>query len=382
MADNADFNAGKVPLPLLVADGRAPNEKIIALNTTIFEFNPWELGSFDNTLRGFVPLRFLGSNFTGGVLPQNKQCVRGFDNFGFILGTSSSLFNQFILQLDTVSGIPDFVRSAITSVLNRIGNKNNDIASYTPNPFLGWNNASDLGAGSDMLTLVDGGEDLQNIPYHPLIQTKRKVDVIFSLDSSADTPSGWPNGASIVATYERSTNLSIANGTSFPSIPDNRTFINLGLNDRPTFFGCNSSNTTVQSPLIVYIPYHPYEYLANISTFSLGVNNSERNAIIRNGYDVVTMANATRDKEWPVCVGCAILHRSFERTKTNIPDSCKQCFQRYCWDGKVNATVPAPYVPAVFNQLISVRSAASSIEGSTLMSAMIVASVAAFVTLI
>ncbi|KAF7594148.1 Lysophospholipase 1 [Aspergillus hancockii] len=164
---------------------------------------------------------------------------------------------------------------------------------------------------------------------HPLIQPQRNVDVIFAVDSSADT-NNWPDGTSLIATYERSRSGTINNGTAFPSIPDRNTFLNLGLNSRPTFFGCNSSNITGAAPLVVYLPNHPYVTRSNVSTFDLKYANIERDTISLSGYNVATMGNSTRDVEWPTCVGCAILSRSLERTKTSVLDACQKCFNRYC----------------------------------------------------
>jgi lysophospholipase len=318
-----------------------------ALNTTIFEFNPWEFGTFDPTTYGFVPLEYLGSNFSAGVLPQNEECVRGFDNAGFIMGTSSSLFNQGFLLINGTSDA-NILTNALTAVLEEIGNDNNDISLYGPNPFYFYHNETNANAHSRTLFLEDGGEDLQNIPLHPLIQPVRSVDVIFAIDSSADTQTFWPNGTSMVATYQRSLDpKGIANGTVFPSVPDQNTFVDLELNTRPTFFGCGSSNMTGPSPLIVYIPNFPYSYQSNVSTFDLQYNTTERNAIIQNGYNVVTMANGTADIEWPACVGCAILSRSLERTVTDVPMVCQQCFTRYCWNGTIHSTSPPLYSPEV-----------------------------------
>lgn len=318
-----------------------------ALNTTIFEFNPWELGTFDPTTYGFVPLEYLGSSFSAGTLPPNKECVRGFDNAGFIMGTSSSLFNQGFLIINGTNDT-NILTNAVTAILEEIGEDNNDISLYGPNPFYYYHNETNANAQSPTLFLVDGGEDLQNIPLHPLIQSARSVDVIFAIDSSADTQTFWPNGTSLVATYRRSLNhTGIANNTVFPSVPDQNTFVNLELNTRPTFFGCDSGNMTGPSPLIVYIPNFPYSYQSNVSTFDLQYNNTERNAIIQNGYNVVTMANGSTDTEWPACVGCAILSRSLERTGTDVPMVCQQCFTRYCWNGTINSTRPLPYSPEV-----------------------------------
>ena len=263
------------------------------------------------------------------------------------MGTSSSLFNQGFLLINGTNDT-NVLTNALTAILEQIGEDNNDISLYGPNPFYYYHNETNANAQSPTLYLVDGGEDLQNIPLHPLIQPARSVDVIFAIDSSADTQTSWPNGTSMVATYRRSLDpTGIANGSVFPSVPDQNSFVNLGLNTRPTFFGCDSSNMTGPSPLIVYIPNFPYSYLSNVSTFDLQYNTTERNSIIQNGYNAVTMANGTTDMEWPACVGCAILSRSLEKTGTDIPRVCQQCFTRYCWNGTINSTQPLPYSPEV-----------------------------------
>ncbi|KAK1529246.1 lysophospholipase [Colletotrichum costaricense] len=340
IADEPDFQSGQQPFPILVADGRAPNERIISLNATVYEFNPFELGTWDNTAYGFAPLRYLASNFSAGRIPDNGSCVRGFDQAGFVMGTSSSLFNQFMLQNLSSAGLPDFIQSALTTILNVLDQDNNDIAQYVPNPFYGYNPRTNVNANQTQLSLVDGGEDLQNIPLHPLIQPNRAVDVIFAVDSSADTNYNWPNGTALRATYDRVAQP-IANGTLFPPVPDANTFINLGLNRRPTFFGCNASNFTLSGnqrvpPLVVYLPNAPYVAHSNVSTFDPSYELDQRDAIIQNGYDSATQGNATLDAQWPVCVACAVLSRSMARSRETVPDACAQCFSRYCWNGTLD----------------------------------------------
>ena len=337
------FANAQSPFPILVSDSRYPNEKLISSNTTIYEFNPFEMGTADPTDFGFVPIEYLGSNFSGGQIVEGTDCVRGFDNVGYVMGTSSSLFNQFLLQVNQ-SSLPDVAKTFLNKVLGNLDQSNSDIADYNPNPFYGYGNGTSRNAQSRSLHLVDGGEDNENIPLAPLIQPYRHVDVIFAVDSSADTDNFWPNGSSLVATYERSLS-NIANGTSFPAVPDTNSFINLGLNTHPTFFGCNSSNTSTITPLVVYIPNSPYVYQSNFSTFTMSYNTSERDAMLRNGYEVATMGNGTVDPMWPSCVGCAILSRSLERTGTTVPDTCTQCFQKYCWNGSISSTRPASYEP-------------------------------------
>ena len=200
---------------------------------------------------------------------------------------------------------------------------------------------------------------------HPLIQPVRHVDVIFAVDSSADTTAtsptnnsglNWPNGASLVNTYNRSLVASIQNGTAFPVIPDTNTFINLGLNNKPTFFGCNISELSGPTPLIIYMPNAPYVYNSNVSTYTMSYNDTERNAIIMNGYNGATQGNGTLDSQWSTCVGCAILSRSLGRTSTPVPDVCTQCFERYCWNGTIDSSQPADYQPVMKLDAVSVTS--------------------------
>ncbi|PLB35232.1 lysophospholipase family protein [Aspergillus candidus] len=343
LSDN--FKDGEIPMPLLVADGRKPGELLVGSNSTVYEFNPWEFGSWDPTIAGFAPLEYLGSKFDNGKL--NDTCVRGFDNAGFVMGTSSSLFNQLLPRLNSTS-MPDILKKALEDILKDLSKDDEDIAAYAPNPFYNYRNSTATYATTNELDLVDGGEDGQNIPLHPLIQPERHVDVIFAVDSSADTENSWPNGTSLVQTYERSLNKTgIANGTVFPSVPDVNTFVNLGLNNRPTFFGCNGSNFTGPTPLVVYLPNAPYTAESNTSTFQLSYEDSERDNLITNGLNVATMGNSSLDAQWPSCVGCAILQRSTARTGTPLPDICKSCFAKYCWNGTVDSHPPKPYQPSM-----------------------------------
>ena len=67
------------------------------------------------------------------------------------------------------------------------------------------------------------GEDLQNVPLWPLLQSERNIDFIFAVDSSADTQN-WPNGTAFVATYQKY----MLNNTSdvvFPYVPDQQTYL-------------------------------------------------------------------------------------------------------------------------------------------------------------
>ncbi|KAI0505821.1 lysophospholipase [Xylaria bambusicola] len=360
IADAANFANADTPMPILVADERHPGETIISLNSTVYEFNPWEMGSFDPTVFGFAPMKYVGSNFSNGAVPDDGVCVRGFDQYGYVMGTSSSLFNQILLQAGGAD-LPDVILDPITSILESIGSDEDDIAEWRPNPFYKYHPDTNGNANTELLTLIDGGEDLQNIPLHPLIQPIRAVDVIFAVDSSADTEHNFPNGTALRASYERSQG-EIGNGTKFPAVPDAETFINLGLNQKPTFFGCNTSEFTGNDsnanipPLIVYVPLTPYTAYSNASTFDPTYSDADRNAFIENGYNVATMGNGTVDAQWPACAACAVLSRSLQRTGTAIPETCRSCFERYCWNGTTDSTSVGEFNPeAIISAGLSVE---------------------------
>lgn len=340
--DMDSFANHQMPFPIVVADGRTPGDTLISGNSTVFEANPFELGSWDPSLYSFTQTRYLGTKSKDGK-PLNGTCVAGFDNAGFIMGTSSSLFNQFVLRINTTS-ISSTLKSIITHLLDAVAEDDNDIAVYAPNPFRSYDEAAYQSiVQNDTLFLVDGGEDGQNIPLHPLIQPERGLDVIFAYDNSADTDQLWPNGTSMIASFERQ-HLAQGNGTIFPYVPDAASFRNLNLTARPAFFGCDARNLTnllpdgaddddvYKSPLIVYTANRPFTYFSNTSTFKLSYEENEKLGMIKNGFEVASRLNHTLDEDWKTCVACAIIRREQERQGIEQSDQCKQCFETYCWD--------------------------------------------------
>ena len=331
------FMDHSMPMPIVVADARAPGTFELNQTASVMEFTPFELGSWDPSLYQFVDVKYLGSEIDDGEV--SGDCVNGYDNAGFVLGTLSSLFNQFILQLGTAN-LPSIIEDVVKKLLGSVSLDTNDVAIYSPNPFKGTKAGDERSiAKNDTLYLVDGGEDLQNVPFQPLIQPEREVDVVFAFDNSGDTDESWPNGTAIITTYSRQFSDQ-GNGTAFPYVPDAATFRNLNLTAKPTFFGCDSSNLTdlvgddgMVPPLIVYTANRPFSTWSNTSTFKMSYSDKERDDIITNGFEVGSRLNGTLDDEWPACVGCAIIRRSQERMDLEQSAQCERCFKTYCWNG-------------------------------------------------
>lgn len=122
IAQEANFLNGNLPMPMLVADERDPGAIIVSLNATNYEIGPWEIGSFDPTVFGFVPTQYVGSNFSAGSIPGDGKCVEGMDQLGFVMGTSSTLFNEFLLtNISAVADVPSFIGDALHAVASVVG---------------------------------------------------------------------------------------------------------------------------------------------------------------------------------------------------------------------------------------------------------------------
>ncbi|CAK9438943.1 uncharacterized protein LODBEIA_P31670 [Lodderomyces beijingensis] len=337
------FKDHSMPYFFAVANGQVYDDSAVDSNSTfIVEISAYEFGNFDNSLRSFVDTEYLGSSIEDG---NADQCVRNFDNGGFIMGTSSSLFNQVFLHLsDYDAGV--LLEPVLESVLQDLSDDNDDVAIYEPNPFYQSTYGSIKSVGNNhTLSLIDGGEDAQNVPFYPLIRKERGVDVVFAFDNSADTGENWPNGTCAEATYKWQF-TDQGKGTPFPFVPNVSTFLDQSLGDKPIFFGCNASSLTdlvkwhdddklneTDVPLVVYISNNHQSYLSNFSTFKLAYDNAEKAGTIKNGYEVMTSKNFTEDSEWGVCVGCAIIRRQQERLGQEQSQECQKCFREYCWMG-------------------------------------------------
>ncbi|CAO1619197.1 unnamed protein product [Jaminaea pallidilutea] len=343
------FQDATYPFPIVVADARDEGEIIIASNDSIYEFTPYEFGTW-NGVQAFFPTRLLGSNVTNGDM---NRCVEGYDNFGWVVGTSATLFNGLFIQLVQSNGT-SIIKDALTAIAGAVDDQNNDI-SQVPNPFRNYvNGVNSTISQYDYIDLVDGGLNNQNVPLQPLLQPARNVDFILALDSSADV-SSWPNGSALYQTHLRAVNSGDQfNYIATPYFPSPNTFVNRGLNTRPTFFGCDASNATHAdtaannhpAPIVAYIPNFPYQHLTNFSTYKLDYEHDEAQSMLDNGVDVATLGgnNAT----WSQCLACGMLERSWARSGVQRPSECDACMQTYCWDGVENNTAPdLAYSPPV-----------------------------------
>nr|ODN90127.1 hypothetical protein L203_02050 [Cryptococcus depauperatus CBS 7841] len=322
------LETGDLPLPILVASQREEGEYVIAANATLWEFTPysfgaWAFGSNEKVPGGFTPVEYLGSHLIDGKL--SGKCWKGLDRLSFVMGTSSTLFNG-ALQLLNHTESKGIIVGLLKEILQELGQDDFDV-SRIPNPFFNWTGQVNPLSNLTHLTLVDAGETNQNIPLEPLLTPERKVDAIIAYDASHDTPTGWPNGSSLHTTFTRAIILNEKDDTRImmPDIPTGEEFVEGGLNRRPVFFGCD----TTQTPMIIYIPQNPWTYYSNQSTFRLEYSLVEAQKMMLNGLRSTTLNSTT--PIWSTCLSCALTDRAFGYTAENRTDICSECFKLFCW---------------------------------------------------
>ncbi|POW21810.1 hypothetical protein PSHT_01937 [Puccinia striiformis] len=330
----------------------------IPLSAPIYEYSPFEFGSFDPHLGAFIPTEYLGTGLQSGkpVVTKPKSpglftswtpgsggnCTRGFDQLSFIMGSSAAILNSVLGA--GASALPPGYAQVMNYISSSLGGEQPLLAHY-PNPFNGINGEMGFDrSNSDELLIVDGGENGENLPLNPLLAPARQVDVILAADASADTDStykygaNWPNGAAMINTWLRIHKVLPSGTSNFPPVPlQPQVWIDKGFNTRPTFFGCDATSTQGNGgyPLVVYLPNSPLSPSpTNTSTFKMQYSNGERDQFLssaaRSTIGPVFGANKTADPEWPTCLSCALIDRSRNRLNVIRSSACEKCFTRYC----------------------------------------------------
>ncbi|KAF2398042.1 FabD/lysophospholipase-like protein [Trichodelitschia bisporula] len=313
------FRNHKAPYPIITALG-IPD--ITSANcepaddATQYEFHPYEFGSWDGGIAAFTPTEYLGTQVNNGKPVKKDFCTRNYDNLGYILGTSSSKFNE---------GCGEALISVIASTLDPLvklthNYTRRDLFAPYANPFRGYPGSPKVSSQSE-LYLADGGQGKllstnQNNPIWPFLH--RNVDVLLVNDNSADTDDNWPNGTEIIHTYDQA---KAAGLTRMPFIPDQKTWTEKGLAKRATFFGCGRPDKMT----IVFMPNVGYSTESNLASSKFEYAKNETAAMIKNGAQIALQGG---DPEWPSCLSCAILSKA----TTSLPLVCKGCFEKHCYN--------------------------------------------------
>lgn len=314
----SNFTSYNVPFPIITATqiNATLGECEPTAEEAIYEFNPFEFGSWSDDISSFVQTKYLGSSFDGGVA---AECSTGFDNINWVMGTSSNLLNTYICE--GVDIVDEYFPSAIITTVEKFTSTAEYGYSLIPNPFLNFNSTTLSGASSvataETLHLVDGGESLDdhNVPILPLLEPTRNISVIIVNDNSNDVD-GFPDGASLVSAWDATQTGRLAG--RFPQVPAAGSFST----QKAQFFGCDDADAAT----VIYLPNAAWTYASNTSTLQLAYTASETESMVSNGNSIATQGD---DESWASCLACGIMLK--EVGSANLPSECSACLTEYCW---------------------------------------------------
>lgn len=315
--------SNKIPYPIITSIGvNFPETCLPDAVATQYEFSPYEFGSWDTGVSAFFPTKNLGTSMDNGK--PTTGCTVNFDNLGYVLGTSSSLFNEVCSVYDTTTTkiLKDVLGLWKTVNGGNLETREN-YATY-PNPFHGMGKSSSLVTADPELYLADGGETGQNDPLWPLLRRK-DISVIISSDNSADTKDNWSTGTAIWHTYQRAKALGLSR---MPTVPEVAKDSQTAVRD-PQFFGCHDPTNV----MIISVPNNQWLdksiIQANQPTMKQDYQPQETDNMLANA--ALTASQGKDNKDWPVCVACAVMKNSQKFTGT-LKDKCQKCFTQYCFN--------------------------------------------------
>ncbi|KAL8292316.1 hypothetical protein RQP46_001782 [Phenoliferia psychrophenolica] len=317
--DTPLFKAKSAPFTIIISTARVLGNIYDGIANPIYESTPYHFGTNLPSSGGlFVPIEYLGTKFESGK-PSTPICMKGFDNAGFLMGCSGNIFGAPIQLAEgaiNVSAISNSVE--INKALGQVPDEKLDNGRVV-NPFLGLSAATGFPATSDAeLALLDGGLGTENVPFWPLMQPEREIDVIIAIDGSADT-NNYPDGQEIYHTYQKSLQPGYGR-TPFP----------VGLNLHPVFFGsdCIAQPNNVSTPLILYLPNYFVNYPTNTSTGANSYTDAQTHGFFANGLGIATQNGS---KTWPKCMACALIDAQQVRNGDSRSPECSACFEQYCY---------------------------------------------------
>ncbi|GJN92194.1 hypothetical protein Rhopal_005224-T1 [Rhodotorula paludigena] len=171
-----NFQSAAMPLPILVTTSRVSEESqqandsttVIPLENVGFEISPYSFGSFEPGLAAYIPTEYLGTQLDNGQ-PTNR-CVQYFDNAGFAMGSSASLFNavQESFAGAAFADVISYLLQAITDLDPPEGSV--DLVANYPNSFMNYNPSTGYSfqsAGNEILQITDGVSPQLASPLSP-----------------------------------------------------------------------------------------------------------------------------------------------------------------------------------------------------------------------
>lgn len=131
----------------------------------IYEFHPYEYGSWDRGVSAFGLTKYMSSDLTNGKPTQPGVCTVKYDNIGYIFGTSSDVFFAICSVIEPANktasdGLANMLEGLVDQVSEPVFT---DLFGIYVNPFYRYSRSSAV-QKNKLLTMVDGGATGQNNP--------------------------------------------------------------------------------------------------------------------------------------------------------------------------------------------------------------------------
>ncbi|KAL5378985.1 hypothetical protein DPSP01_008789 [Paraphaeosphaeria sporulosa] len=318
LTKTSSFKSYMAPYPIITALGVETGSCIPEVNATQYEFHPYEFGSWDAGVAAFAVSKYVGTSFSNGR--PIKSCITNYDQLSYVLGTSSNVFAAACTPVPANNSADASLVQNFAAFVSKPGSDVSvrETFGLFPNPFQGRHDSPEV-SGLSTLELVDGGVGVgyQGNPIWPFLY-RSDVDVIIVNENSADTRDNYPDGTQIVNTYKAAVAVGLKR---MPTIPSVETFVTKKLNQKPTFFGCHST----EAATIIFIPNFNYTFTSGQPTSKIQYHRNETVGMISNGVEV---GNYGGKDNWPLCLACGITKKNGKK----LPDGCVACFEEYCFN--------------------------------------------------
>ena len=170
LTGESNFTSFNVPYPIIVSNGVETYQGtcLPPANATIYELAPYEFGSWDSGVSAFTQTKYLGSSLSNGLPTKTNNCTVNYDNLGYVLGTSSNLFNELCAAVPSPTASTSNLDDDLALIVDAAHalTTRDEYAVY-PNPFYNYAQSS-LVASQQALFLVDGGKQPLLQSYPPL----------------------------------------------------------------------------------------------------------------------------------------------------------------------------------------------------------------------
>lgn len=160
----SNFTSHNVPYPIITTTGvnGTEGECVPPFSAPIYEFHPYEYGSWDSGISAFSQTAYMGTQITNGQPTVSGACIAHYDNLGYIFGTSSDIFFAVCAVIEPSNSSSAGLQNVLEGIVDEVHDPNfQDLFGVYVNPFYKYPRSTKVQSDA-VLTMVDGGATDQN----------------------------------------------------------------------------------------------------------------------------------------------------------------------------------------------------------------------------